>query len=396
MVYAVGLAALMVIAFAIACEEPERTVAPTAVPTPSLVSWTCEELLPEILQLNEESVAEDPNSDKILRVYDVEEANRSEDRLDCTGLVRTSQGSDDKRLDFHTKQNKNGDRIIGYRLAIIDTPTPTPTNTRRPTYTPLPTYTPFPTYTPLPTQTPLPTYTPIPTATPTPTLTLTPTPMLTPTATNTPVLTATPTPTSTNTPTPTSTPTITPTPTLTPTPFFGKWTIEAGEPDELTNRKTEGIKLISTTDEEALKGVDTNLDSNGSAKDILEALLETTPPYLMVRCSYGSSIDDENKLEVFINWWQELRYFGLESLGFQVAVRFDERPAEKNLWSSSTTKRATFATDIDFMIENLRNSTRMIARVWHQDGEKTSTWEDVRGFNDSFKRLSEKCPTPFQ
>ena len=154
--------------------------------------------------------------------------------------------------------------------------------------------------------------------------------------------------------------------------------------------------MISATDEEALKGAGTNVDSSSSAKDILEALLEAAPPYLMVRCSYGSSIDDENKLEVFINWWQELRYFGLESLGFQVAVRFDERPAEKSLWSSSTTKRATFATDIGFMIENLRTSTRMIARVWHQDGEKTSTWEDVRGFNDSFKRLSEKCPTPFQ
>ena len=133
-------------------------------------------MLPEILELNEESVAEDPRRDKVLKVYDVEETKRSDDRLDCSGLAKTSQGSDNKRLDFHLEQDRDGDQFIGYRLVTIDTPTPTATNTPIPTATPTFTPTSIPTSTPTPTATPLPT----PTATPTNTPTLTPTPTPTP------------------------------------------------------------------------------------------------------------------------------------------------------------------------------------------------------------------------
>ena len=123
--YAIGLAALIVMAFAIACGEPERAAAPAVTPTPSLAGWTCEELLLEILEINEKAVAEDSREDKVLNVYDVEQTNRSEDRLDCTGLARTTLGNDNKRLDFHRERNRDGDQVLGYQLASVDTPTST-------------------------------------------------------------------------------------------------------------------------------------------------------------------------------------------------------------------------------------------------------------------------------
>ena len=72
LMYAIGLAALIVMALAIACGEPERAT-PTVTQTPSLAGWTCEDLLSEILEINEKAVAEDPREDKVLNVYDVEE-----------------------------------------------------------------------------------------------------------------------------------------------------------------------------------------------------------------------------------------------------------------------------------------------------------------------------------
>ena len=134
--YAFGLAALILMVFAIACEEPERTTPPTVTPPLSLTGWTCEGLLQEILEINQAAAAEDSREDKVLKVYDVEETNQSEDRLDCTGLARTTLGNDNKRLDFHRERNRDGDQLLGYRLGPVDTPTPTATNT--PTPSPMP------------------------------------------------------------------------------------------------------------------------------------------------------------------------------------------------------------------------------------------------------------------
>ena len=126
--YAIGLAALIVMALAIACGEPERAT-PTVTQTPSLAGWTCEDLLSEILEINEKAVAEDPREDRVLNVYDVEETERSEDRLDCAGLARTTQGSDNKRIDFHRARDRDGNQVLGYQLAPVDTPTATARNT---------------------------------------------------------------------------------------------------------------------------------------------------------------------------------------------------------------------------------------------------------------------------
>ena len=98
-------------------------------PPPSLADWTCEDLLQEILEINQAAVAEGSREDKVLEVYDVGETNRTEDRLDCAGLARTTQGSDDKRLDFHRERNRDGGQFLGYRLVPVDTSTPTARNT---------------------------------------------------------------------------------------------------------------------------------------------------------------------------------------------------------------------------------------------------------------------------
>ncbi|MGD0116202.1 MAG: right-handed parallel beta-helix repeat-containing protein [Dehalococcoidia bacterium] len=134
---------------------------------------------------------------------------------------------------------------------VVNTPTPTPTETLVPTatYTPTPTETlvPTATYTPTPTETLVPTetYTPAPTETLVPTATYTPTPTetLIPTETFTPVSTEasgptetfTPTPTSTHTPTPSNTPT--PTQTVTPTVCPGDSDCD-GVPDRFDNCPT--------------------------------------------------------------------------------------------------------------------------------------------------------------
>ena len=125
----IGLAALILTTFAIACGEPERATSPTVMPTSSSAGWTCEELLSEILEINEKAVAEDPREDKVLNVYDVEETKRSEDRLDCAGLARTTQESDNKRIDFHRARDRDGNQVLGYQLAPVDTPTSTARNT---------------------------------------------------------------------------------------------------------------------------------------------------------------------------------------------------------------------------------------------------------------------------
>ena len=124
-----SLAALILMVLAIACGEPESTTPLTVTPTPSSVVWTCEELLMEILAVNEEAVADGSHHDKILSVYSVKESNQSEDRLDCTGLARTTQGNDNKRLDFHRARDRDGNQVLGYQLAPVDTPTSTARNT---------------------------------------------------------------------------------------------------------------------------------------------------------------------------------------------------------------------------------------------------------------------------
>ena len=116
----IGLAALVVMAVAIACGEPESTNPPPAMPTPPSAGWTCEDLLSEILEINEKAVAEDLREDKVLNVYDFEETKRSDDRLDCTGLARTTQGSEIKRIDFHRARDRDGNQVLGYQLAPVD------------------------------------------------------------------------------------------------------------------------------------------------------------------------------------------------------------------------------------------------------------------------------------
>ena len=89
------------------------------------------------------------------------------------------------------------------------------------------------------------------------------------------------------------------------------------------------------------------------------------------------------------------RNFGLESFGFQVAVRFDEKPAERSLWSSSTNKRADicYMMSPGFIVDEPRDGKQDDCESMAPRPEKKpQRAEDVWGFNDSFKRLSKKCP----
>ena len=165
----IGLAALIVIAFAIACGEPEsKSPSSTTTLAPTATTWNCQELLPQILELNRKKVVEDPRRATVLLAYEVEETNRTEDRLDCSVLANTSQGSDKWRLDFHTEQNRGGNQLLGYRLGPVVTPTPSATNTPTSTPTQQPAPTPTATNTPASTPTQQPATTPTATSTVTP------------------------------------------------------------------------------------------------------------------------------------------------------------------------------------------------------------------------------------
>ncbi len=255
-----------------------------------------------------------------------------------------------------------------------NTPTPTPTPTNTPTPVPTPTNTPTPTPTPTNTPTPVPTPTNTPTPTPTPTPTNTPTPV--PTPTNTPTITPTPMPT--NTPTITPTSTKTPTPTITPTPFVGAWEQFTNPPDPLTDRRHVGIRLTSF-----------DLSSNYADATGEEARL-------YIRCTYGSSVDAQNGLEVFIAWDDELvseQAALTDSYEPTVDIRFDAAEVQRDTWSLSTTRRSTFAlTDYYSIIVELKSATTVAARVRRYDDTTITAQWNVAGFRDSMKPVEEKCP----
>ena len=204
---------------------PTATPAPTAIPNPSL---ECDS--PDLLARVEQDFNIRFRPDKIARIFDIQEASRSNNDLKCAALTTLHDG-DWYQLDYIHRSygGQRQDDVFASKGYRIRTPTPIPEPTATATPTPLPTLTPTPT----PTDTPGPTETAttVPTATPSPapTETATPEPTSTPTppATETPTPTATlpaietPTPTSTASPTatamPQATPTLIPTPTLTPT-----------------------------------------------------------------------------------------------------------------------------------------------------------------------------------
>ena len=196
------------------------------------------------------------------------------------------------------------------------------------------------------------------------------------------VITVTPSPTETPTPEPTHTPTVTPTPTNTPVPFYGEWDTEHVEPDELTGRTIDAILLKSETEK-------SSQDESITIDDILSRILGTT---LVVRCSYGSALKDENGLNAFFSWPAEVSEKG--DLGKIVTTRFDDPDSfSQELWSlSGDDTKVTFVRDTEQFISWLGSSTKLIARVDSLEGKKLNAKWNLEGFYDSFRPLADKCP----
>ena len=228
-----------------------------------------------------------------------------------------------------------------------------------------------------------------PTVTPSPIwvkVTVTPSPTETPTVTPYPTYTPVATPTASPTPEPTHTPTVTPTPTNTPVPFYGEWYTEHVEPDELTGRTIDAILLKSETEDFSSAS---DQDVSAIMDDLLSRIIGTT---LVVRCSYGSALKDENDLNAWISWPAQVSEKG--DIGKIVITRFDDPDSfSQELWSlSENSTDVTFVRDTEQFISWLGNSTKLIARVDSLEGKELNAKWNLEGFYDSFRPLTAKCP----
>ena len=77
-----------------------------------LADLQCEDVVPEIMALSQEQGNSNPLTPPILKMYDVQEVGRSDERLDCMGLARTSTGQG--LIVFYMEEDRDGDRFIGY------------------------------------------------------------------------------------------------------------------------------------------------------------------------------------------------------------------------------------------------------------------------------------------
>ena len=181
---------------------------PTPVPEPTAADEAQVECdSPELLARAEHDFNIRSRPDKIVRIFDIQEASRSNGELRCAALV-TIQNGDWYQMDY-VHRSYGGSRpadVYAGKGFRVPTPTPIPEPTATEVSTPPPTSTSPSPHTPGPPQTATPmataaaTHEPTTTATVEPAPTATPTPMPAPTATPTPM------------PTPTATPTHTPTP----------------------------------------------------------------------------------------------------------------------------------------------------------------------------------------
>ncbi len=73
----------------------------------------CGGLVPKIIDMSESN--KDPLASKILKVYNAKEVTRSNRRLECEGIARTSSDGW-SRVSFHIEEDWDGDRFIGYSL----------------------------------------------------------------------------------------------------------------------------------------------------------------------------------------------------------------------------------------------------------------------------------------
>ena len=149
-------------------------------------------------------------------------------------------------------------------------------------------------------------------------------------------------------------------PVPTPVPYTGNW--EQGESsDPLTNEQTISIVLWSS------------FDYNYAA--------------LGVRCRYG--LPTGSRLEVFIAWDTYL-----DSSRLQVLTRVDEQAVQSDQWTLSTTTNAMFASQPgvrDRLIKDLKQASRLVARVVKQDQTQITAQWNVAGFTVAVKPVEARC-----
>ena len=119
---------------------------------------------------------------------------------------------------------------------------------------------------------------------------------------------------------------------------------------------------------------------------------------LVVRGSYNSPNEEENKLEAYIVWRDSLGT-GIED-GYirpypvaKVAIRIDGEDIQEDLWGLSSNSEGTFAPNPESIVAALKSANQFVAKAWRQDGTSMSALWEVTGFRDAIKPIEDKLPT---
>ncbi len=163
------------------------------------------------------------------------------------------------------------------------------------------------------------------------------------------------------------------------TPLTGGWEQRTETDDLLTGRVVECVYLVAS-----------------EQRGVTEAHHEDVT--LVVRGSYDSPNEEENKLEAYIVWHDSLGT-GIED-GYirpypvvKVAVRFDDKDIQEDLWGLSSDSEATFAPNPELIISALKSANKFVAKAWRQDETSMSALWNVAGFEDAIRPIEEKFPT---
>ena len=163
------------------------------------------------------------------------------------------------------------------------------------------------------------------------------------------------------------------------TPLTGGWEQRTETDDLLTGRVVECVYLVAS-----------------EQRGVTEAHHEDVT--LVVRGSYDSPNEEENKLEAYIFWHDSLGT-GIED-GYirpnpvaKVAIRFDGEDIQEDLWGLSSDSQATFAPNPDSIVAALKSANQFVAKAWREDGTSMSALWEVAGFRDAIKPIEDKFPT---
>ena len=112
-------------------------------------------------------------------------------------------------------------------------------------------------------------------------------------------------------------------------------------------------------------------------------------PWIGARCTYGSTVASDNRLELFFHWNDQL------GSGYQpkVSTRIDDGEIQEDIWSLSTDSTATFVPSADVLtiLEELKTASRLVARVEKKDGTAVTGQWYITGLREAVEPIEEKC-----